>query len=304
MICRLDHRPRDIRMPQYSGAPFNLKRAIVDHMFFVRKLVWPLLDLGDYVYRAIAGKSKYPPLSARQKVGGSLLASISQFDAVGRDSVRLLREITGLEPSHAVLDIGCGCGRTAIPTLEFQDASGKFYGGDVDRHMIRWCQRNITPRHSSSTFFHIDVFNSFYNPDLTTQAKDYIFPIADKAVDRVILVSVFTHMMQPDIEQYLREIARMLNDGGMALISFFLLNPRRLEGSVGAVVHAKFPYPKARHRLASEKYPELDIAFDEALVLEMVDDAGLKLQQPILWGTWTGERGISGHDFIVVERKI
>jgi SAM-dependent methyltransferase len=290
-------------MPQYSGVPFNFKRAVVDHMFGVRKLAWPVLDFGDLIYRAIAGKMKYPPLSARQKVGGSLLASIAQFDAVGRDSVRLLREVTGLKPSHSVLDIGCGCGRTAIPMLEFQDAQARYYGGDVDRDMIAWCQRGIAPRHPNATFFHIDVFNSFYNPDLSRQAKDYVFPVADRMVDRVIMVSVFTHMMPPDIEQYLREMARMLTDDGMALISFFLLNPHRLEGAPRPVVEAKFPFPKGQHRLASEKYPELDIAFDESLVLDMVDRAGLQLQQPILWGNWTGEAGFSGHDFLVLERK-
>lgn len=290
-------------MPAYSGAPFNFKRAVVDHMFGVRRLAWPLLDAGDYLFRLVSGKTKYPPLSARQKVGGSLWASIRQFDTVGRDSVRLLREVTQLEPSHTVLDIGCGCGRTAIPMLEAQARGARFYGGDVDREMVAWCQRNISPRHPNSTFFHIDVFNSFYNPDLTKQAQEYRFPVPDHTMDRIILVSVFTHMMPPDIEQYLREMARMLGDGGKALISLFLLNPQRLQGAPRAVVEGKFPYARNGHRLASEKYPELDIAFDEAVILEMVDRAGLKLQQPILWGTWAGEPGFSGHDFIVVQRK-
>lgn len=290
-------------MPAYSGASFNFKRAVVDHMFGVRKLVWPLLDAGDALYRKASGKGNYPPLSARQKVGGSMWASIRQFDAVGRDSLRLLKEVTGMQPSHTLLDIGCGCGRTAIPTLEYLQPPARYWGGDVDRDMIAWCQGNISPRHANSTFFHIDVFNSFYNPDLEKQAKDYVFPIPDRSVDRIILVSVFTHMMPPDIEQYLREMARLLADGGRALISLFLLNPRRLDGAPRPVVDAKFPFPKGRYSLASEKYPELDIAFDEALVMEMVDRAGLKLQQPILWGTWAGEPGFSGHDFIVVERK-
>lgn len=290
-------------MPAYSGASFNFKRAVVDHMFGVRKLAWPLLDLGDYVYRQATGRKKYPPLSARQKVGGSLWASIGQFDAVGRDSLRLLREVTKLAPTHSVLDIGCGCGRMAIPMLEYLDPAARFWGGDVDGDMVAWCARSISARHPNSSFFHIDVFNSFYNPDLRKQAKDYVFPIADGAVDRIMLASVFTHMMPPDIEQYLREMARMLADDGMALISLFLVNSQRLEGAPKPIVEAKFPYPRGPYRLASEKYPELDIAFDESLILDMVDRAGLKLQQPILWGAWTGEPGFSGHDFIVVTRK-
>jgi SAM-dependent methyltransferase len=290
-------------MAEYSGVPFNFKRAVVDRGFGVRKFVWPVIDCIDGIYRYCARKTKYPPLSARQKVGGSLWASIRQFDAVGRDSVRLLREVTKLMPTHSVLDIGCGCGRMAIPLLEYLDPNAKFYGGDVDREMIAWCSRNVSSRHSNAAFFHIDVFNSFYNPDLGKQAKEYVFPVADHAVDRVMLVSVFTHMMPDDIEQYLREISRMLTDGGMALMSFFLLTPERLQGAPRPVVEAKFPFSKGRHRLASEKYPELDIAFDEALLMEMIDRAGLKLQQPILWGVWAGEPGFSGHDFVVVERK-
>jgi SAM-dependent methyltransferase len=291
-------------MPQYSGAPFNFKRAVVDHMFGVRKLAWPLLDAGDYVFRALAGKRQYPPLSARQKVGGSLWASLGQFDAVGRDSVRLLREVTGLQPSHTLLDIGCGCGRTAIPALEYLQPPARYYGGDVDLEMVRWCQGNIPPRHPNATFFHIDVFNSFYNPGLTKRATEYIFPLADASVDRIILISVFTHMMADEVEHYLAEMRRLLAPGGRALISLFLLTPERLQGPARPVVERKFPFAKGRHRLASEKYPELDIAFDESLVMEIVERVGLRLQQPILWGQWTGEPGgFSGHDFLVVEKK-
>lgn len=290
-------------MTAYSGVRFNFKRTVVDHMFGVRKLVWPVLDLGDLVYRICVRKTAYPPLSARQKVGGSIWASIAQFDGVGRDSVRILREVTGMRPEHSVLDIGCGCGRMAIPLLDFLEPTSKYYGGDVDGEMIAWCQRKITPPKPNATFFHIDVFNSFYNPHLTQAAKDYKFPLSDGSVDRIFLGSVFTHMMPEDVEAYLREMARVLSPGGCALISFFMLNDHRLQGPTHPVVERKFPYPKGRYRLASEKFPELDIAYDQALVDEMIARSGLQHRQPILWGAWTGEQGFSGHDFVVLEKK-
>jgi SAM-dependent methyltransferase len=290
-------------MTEYSGVRFNFKRMVVDHMFGIRKLVWPVLDLGDLVYRTCVGRGAYPPLSARQKVGGSIWASIAQFDAVGRDSVRVLRELTGLQPEHSVLDIGCGCGRMAIPLLEYLERTSKYYGGDVDSQMIQWCGARITPRAPNATFFHIDVFNSFYNPQLTKAAKDYKFPLPDASVDRIFLGSVFTHMMPEDVEAYLREMARVLTPSGCVLISFFLLNDRRLNGPTRPLVERKFPYPKGRHRLASEKFPELDIAYDESLVNEMIQRSGLQYRRPVLWGSWTGESGFSGHDFAVLERQ-
>ena len=290
-------------MTPYSGTPFSLKRLIVDHAFWIRKLVWPTLDIFDYVYRALNGKIHLPPLSARQKVAGSFFASIAEFEVIGSDAVRLLREVTQMESSHSILDIGCGCGRTAFPLLAFLNPSTKYYGGDVDRAMVKWCTKNITTSHPNSAFFHIEAYNSFYNPDFKNSASAYTFPIPEASINRVIMVSVFTHMLPDDIQNYLREIARMLMPDGIALISFFITNPQRLEGPQGSVIRSKFPFDKGAWRVASEKYPELDISFDQEFVNQMIHAAGLEYQQPILWGKWTGEAGFSGHDFVALRRR-
>ena len=289
-------------MAAYSGIRFNFKRAVVDHVFGIRKLLWPVLDLSDLVHRTLTGRTQYPPLSARQKVGGSIWASIAEFDAIGKECLALLKGITGLQPQHTVLDIGCGCGRLAIPLLEYLQPMARYQGGDVDREMISWCSRSVTPRHPNASFFHIDVFNSFYNPELTKQARDFRFPVQDGSVDRIFLGSVFTHMMPLDVEAYLREMARMLREDGCALISVFVITRARLSGPARPLIEQKFRFAKDGHRLASEKYPELDIAYDEDVLNGMIERSGLQHRQPIIWGHWAGETGMSSHDFLVLEK--
>lgn len=283
--------------------PFSLKRWLVEHLFGLRQGLWPVLDLLDGLARALTGRLRYPPLSARQKVSGQLLATLSRFDAIGRDSLRMLQDFTHLQPHHRVLDMGCGCGRLAWPLLQFLHPTATYHGGDVDASMLAWCQRSLASRHPNASFFHIDVFNSFYTPSQRGSPGQYRFPLPDGAVDRVFLGSVFTHMQPADVAAYLGEIARVLAPDGCALASFFLLTERRLQGPARPVIDSKFPFPREHHRLASEKVPELDVALDEAFLLALLDRAGLRCRGSILWGAWAGEPGVSGQDFVVIERR-
>lgn len=61
------------------------------------------------------------------------------FKAIGQAFVAHFVKICSLKPDEAVLDIGCGTGRMAIPLLRYFDVSGAYVGFDVSRDAIRWC---------------------------------------------------------------------------------------------------------------------------------------------------------------------
>lgn len=283
------------------SAGFELTRFIVERLFGLRSLLLPPLDALDLTFRAMNGQIDYPPLSARQLVSGTFWASVSQFENVGRAEARSWQDSMDLGPEDTVLDIGCGCGRVARPLLELLGPEGHYLGGDVDARAIRWCRERIAVRHPRAMFFHIDAYNSIYNPSASQPARDYRFPLGDGTVDRVGLSSVFTHMLPEDVASYLGEIARLLKPGGRVYAGVFLISPERLRGDAGRVVGTKFPVRREGHYLTSERYPDLEVAYDADVFVAMAERCGLRLRAPIRWGNWAGTPGYRPLDVVIFE---
>lgn len=280
---------------------FRITRMAVERLYSLRALVAPPLDGIDHLVRAVRGRQDFPPLSARQLVSGRFWAPTEEFDAVGRAEARSWHEVIGLEPQHTVLDIGCGCGRVArhvLPRLP----DGAYVGADVDARAVAWCERHLRTRHPRARFLHIDAYNSIYNPRSRQRASEYRFPLADGSVDRITLSSVFTHMLPEDVDHYLDEMARMLRPGGRAYVGAFLLNAERRGGSSGAVVGAKFPLDRGDHAITSEKYPDLEVAYREDVFTAMAERRGLRLAEPVRWGTWAGNPGYRPLDIVALVR--
>lgn len=284
------------------GNEYKLTRLVVERFYGLRKLITPPLDAVDGVYRAARGRRGFPPLSARQLVSGTFWASTRSFEAVGRAEVDSWAESMGLARTHTLLDIGCGCGRVARHLLPLLEGAGQYIGCDVDARAIAWCRRHLEPCHSHARFFHIDAYNSIYNPRSRQAASEFRFPVADRSVDRIALASVFTHMLPDDVAGYLREMARMLVRGGRAYAGVFLLSPARLAGPEGEVARNKFPLARGGYYLTSEKYPDLEVAYDVDALVEFAAQAGLRLFTDVRWGRWAGANGYRPLDVMVLER--
>jgi SAM-dependent methyltransferase len=285
-----------------SNPGYRFTRFAVERLYGLRAVVAPPLDAVDFLYRAARGRGEFPPLSARQLVSGKFWAPTDEFDAVGRAEAESWRESMGLEPGHRLLDIGCGCGRVTRHVLRLLGPDGRYVGGDVDARAIRWCREHLGRRHPNSVFFHIDAYNSIYNPRSRQPASSYTFPLDDRSMDRVALSSVFTHMLPADVERYLQEMARVLVPGGRAYAGVFLVSPARLAGPEAEVVRRKFHVAREGHYLTSEKYPDLEVAYDEEAFAAMAARCGLPATGPVRWGQWTGAPGYRPLDVVVLER--
>jgi SAM-dependent methyltransferase len=142
------------------------------------------------------------------------------FVQSAKDEVKRLSEIAGLTEGSQILDIGSGQGRLAIG-LRAAMPDIRYVGIDIDRRSVSWCQRNIAAFNGNFRFMHIDVANARYNPSGTPFTAPIQLPLADRAFDVIFLYSVFTHMLAPDVERYLSEIARLLAPGGKALFTVY-----------------------------------------------------------------------------------
>ncbi len=159
-----------------------------------------------------------PPLEFRHLVGPTDPAA---FDA---PSVKVQLEQLPPDVFASVFDFGCGCGRLARQLLLHGRIPIRYLGVDPHKGMIEWCRDQISARIPQFQFRHHDVFQEFMNPEGTFDAVP--LPAGDRSVTLFLAWSVFTHLLPPDAEYYLRELARVLAPNGVAVTTWFLFDKR------------------------------------------------------------------------------
>lgn len=263
--------------------------------FFLRKVLY---SFSDAIY-LLQGKNKelIPPKSLNFVGGGD-------FKKVGDQIVQDLRNYCDLRPHEKVLDVGCGIGRVAIPLTKYLDAQGSYEGFDIVPQGITWCQKKITPQYPHFRFQLADIYNKSYHPKGKQQSCAYRFPYPDSSFDVVFLTSVFTHMLPADLEQYLREIARVLKPNGRSLITYFLLNPESLRDIEQGISSIKFQHAFDTYRILRKREPEAAVGYNEGHISDLYNRYGLT-QQKTLYGTWCGRtpQANTYQDIIIGHRK-
>jgi SAM-dependent methyltransferase len=197
--------------------------------------------------------------------------------------------IHGLRPEHRVLDIGSGVGNLALGLAEY--LRGGYDGVEIHGEAVGWCQRAITLRYPHFRFHRADIASRAYNPQGTVSASTYRFPFADHSFDFVLLSSVFTHMLPEDVENYVREVSRLLRPGGICVASYFLLNDESRAGVDARRSFMTFSIPHASGvcRLHSDSVPEAAVALEEAFVMAIYERAGLVVRSLRRGKWWSGE---------------
>jgi len=240
----------------------------------------------------LTGKSdpELPPLRLRFVGGGD-------FRQTGNDLVDVLTGAGGLRRGDRVLDIGCGIGRLAIPLTAYLNQSATYDGFDVVRRGIRWCRRNITPRHPNFRFHQVDVSSSEYRAR-GAAAVHFRFPFADGAFDFVFATSVFTHLVADEIRRYVDESARVLVAGGRFLATFFLINEVSVATMSARTIY-HFPHVRGSMRLLDGANPAAGVAIEQEVLLKFLTGAGLAVER-IAYGQWSGRSDFLTFQDVVV----
>lgn len=222
------------------------------------------------------------------------------LEGIGKNHIEHYRKHVGLSADMHIVEVGCGIGRDAFQLIDILSDEGRYLGIDVTRDSIVWCQRNITPRHPNFTFHHANAFNELYNPFGTPSARPPKLPVPDGSVDRIVLASVFTHLLADEVLAYLEEFRRVLRPGGLVYASFFLYSAEALQaaatkGNTGW--RATFEHAYGGGVYGNDPfYPRGAVAYSDEAMRRLIDKSGLRLVRPYLKGWWSGLHGDQAED--------
>jgi SAM-dependent methyltransferase len=113
-------------------------------------------------------------------------------DTVAKAGVRL-------EELGAVLDFGCGCGRTARRWAELRGPA--LHGCDYNPKLVEWCRDNLP-------------FMEFRTNSLEPPS-----PYPDDSFDLVYALSVVPHMTEALAHRWMADFARVLKPGGLLMLT-------------------------------------------------------------------------------------
>lgn len=132
----------------------------------------------------------------RAAVGGS--PAVEDWEDVD-DELGQIEAALGVSPDGRYAELGCGPGRLLAPLARLNPGAS-WWGLDVAGALLQRLPRL---------------------PNLTAIANDgRTIPLDDATLDGVFCVTVFQHLPDDAVIGYLREIGRVLRDGGKALVQY------------------------------------------------------------------------------------
>lgn len=232
---------------------------------------------------------------------------------VGRGDVKKSGQLTvqqavdwcGLKPDAHVLDVGCGAGRLALALIDFLNDKGRYEGFDLSDYPIHWCQTHITKRDPRFVFQVGDIYNAYYNPRGQYKAAEYRYPYPDNTFDFVHASSVFSHMILPDVEGYLAQIARVMKPGATSFLTFLLLNDHsRKAVEQGAMnIYSTYNHKRDGYWVFNPDAPDESTLLDEDRIRSVYARVGLKIVEPIRYGRWSGHDSPLTQDLIIAVKQ-
>ena len=127
-------------------------------------------------------------------------AIVDQFEAFGQIEADILH-FFGLRDDATLIDVGCGCGRLAIPLSKTHN--GAYLGTDVVPDLLEFARESCR------------------RPDWRFEVVDSLrIPAADQSAEMVCFFSVLTHLLHEQSYLYLEEAKRVLKPEGRIVFSF------------------------------------------------------------------------------------
>jgi len=251
-----------------------------------------VLDAADSTFFS---HDEIPPRKLRRWSGGG------NFVAVGELSLRQFITLADLKPNETVLDVGCGAGRIAVALTNYLN-DGEYYGFDLHKKCVAWCQNHITPKFPNFHFKFADIYYKYCNPNGKYKASTFKFPYSDEMFDFVFATSTFTHILPNNVTNYFSEISRVLKANGRFFSTFFILNPESLVAIASGKSTFHFHSCTSVFSIEEPRIPELAIAYQEKFIKSLYKTNRINIEQ-IFYGSWSGREKALGLQDIIIGQK-
>ncbi len=149
-------------------------------------------------YSSFWNQQAATPEAALAAVDGS--ASEDIVRRTGRWTAAQVRAALGVDGSQRVLELGCGVGRIG---RELARHCRSWHGVDISAAMVEVASSRLA---------------GLENVTVSALTRTTLEPLADASFERAYTVAVLCHMDKEDLYLYLREIHRVLADGGLAYL--------------------------------------------------------------------------------------
>ena len=240
------------------------------------------------------------PTDLIDKTGGGPEA----WAGIAENHMRVYAKYAPIKPYHHVLEVGCGVGRDAMPLTKRMGPDGSYTGIDIMHDCIDWCRIHITPKHHNFTFLATDIRSADYNPTGSLTTAQYELPLADASIDRVILQSVFTHLLEHEITHYLAQFQRVLRDGGLVCATCFLVDDETLD--LARTSGSRYTFEHAYSddiRVHDPGNPRRIVGIGHGALRRMLQRSRMELAAPPARGYWSGRPSIGHFQDVLVIRK-
>lgn len=253
----------------------------------IRKLFYQLSPLLRFLVRYVAYLPADLILGRKNKIlppRRLIYTGRGDFERQGREWLEFFIREAGLQPSSSVLDIGSGIGRIAIPMMDW--LKGPYTGFDAVKAGVNWCRKNISSRRPNFFFQFVDLRNDLYRHK-GRNAAHFDFPFEPKSFDFICAISVFTHLLPEETENYFRQIRKVMKPGGYAVLTFFLTDEETHRLMAKNKDGLLFLYRFGHYSLMNLSVPSANVAYQREYIYALAESNDLKIIKEIK-GSWCG----------------
>jgi SAM-dependent methyltransferase len=177
-----------------------------------------------------------------------------------------------------IVEIGCGYGRKGVHLAKFQIQgerfTGTYLGIDIDPELLAFAKKSLpAPQFRVQQTAHISKTYMSKN-ELTEKGAggETHIDCPNDSQDLVFSTSLYTHLLEKEVDNYTRESYRVLKPGGVMQMNIFCLDYFKDAGLLGS--RWNFQYQIGPAYVESKEYPEAAVAYTADYLKELCKSIG------------------------------